>query len=73
MSTTDPAAIGTGWFKSSHSGDAQTCVEVRFDTSRVLVRDSKYAGSPAAQPILTFGSAAWGALLAEIRNGRFAA
>ncbi|MEU7215504.1 DUF397 domain-containing protein [Nocardia iowensis] len=66
MSSADQVSTGTGWFKSSHSGDTQTCVEVRFDGDRVLVRDSKYQGSRASQPILTFTNAAWSVFIAHL-------
>lgn len=64
MSTEGPAT--SGWFKSSYSAASQTCVEVRFDGPRVLVRDSKYQGPPATQPILAFSNASWSAFLATL-------
>lgn len=39
-----------GWFKSTRSSETQTCVEVRFDETDVLVRDSKYLQEPANEP-----------------------
>ncbi|WP_378734397.1 DUF397 domain-containing protein [Nocardia brasiliensis] len=66
MSTEDSAATGTGWFKSSYSAASQTCVEVRFEGDRVLVRDSKYQGAPASRPSLAFTNAAWSAFIAHL-------
>ncbi|MFF0634625.1 DUF397 domain-containing protein [Nocardia sp. NPDC004151] len=46
------------WFKSSHSADANECVEVAFlddSATTVGVRDSK---DPSG-PILTFSSQQW--------------
>ncbi|UGT70330.1 DUF397 domain-containing protein [Nocardia gipuzkoensis] len=56
-----------GWFKSSHSNDSTACVEVGFDGSRVLVRDSKFQGSPDAWPTLAFTPTQWAAFTAAIR------
>ncbi len=56
----------TRWLKSSHSGDAQTCVEVCFEGDRILVRDSKYRGESAVRPILAFDNAAWSAFIAAL-------
>ncbi|NQE90883.1 DUF397 domain-containing protein [Nocardia terpenica] len=53
----------TDWKKSSFSKDSSTCVEVRFAGNTVLVRDSKYVGSPADQPILTVPTAMWSAFV----------
>ncbi|MEV6556320.1 DUF397 domain-containing protein [Nocardia sp. NPDC051756] len=64
MSNEKPDA--TGWFKSSYSSDAAACVEIKFDDGRVLVRDSKYQGAPAARPILTFTTADWSVFLANL-------
>ncbi|MEU7142394.1 DUF397 domain-containing protein [Nocardia sp. NPDC046473] len=64
MSTVDSAA--DGWFKSSYSSANQSCVEVRFDGARVLVRDSKYQGTPAIRPILAFSNSDWSAFLSTL-------
>ena len=46
----------TGWRKSSHSGgNGGSCVEVG-QAGRVLVRDTKQAGTG---PVLRFSPAAW--------------
>jgi hypothetical protein len=62
----------TDWAKSSFSKDSSTCVEVRFSGGTVLVRDSKYAGNSAAQPILSVPAAAW-STFTDIVIGRPAA
>ncbi|MGK8485517.1 DUF397 domain-containing protein [Nocardia asiatica] len=62
----------TGWFKSSHSNDSTACVEVCFDGGRVLVRDSKFQGSPDASPMLAFTPTQWEALTTAIRASEFA-
>ena len=49
----------TGWFKSSFSKDASTCVEVRFDETAVLIRDSKYQGDPAFRPVISLPRGDW--------------
>ncbi|GGP71335.1 DUF397 domain-containing protein [Saccharothrix coeruleofusca] len=52
--------IRTGWFKSSYSNPAQSCVEVRFDDGIVRVRDSKADG---AGPVIAVSAASWKAFL----------
>ena len=61
----------TGWFKSSYSNDSQTCVEIRYVSDRVLVRDSKYRGLPDARPILGFEGESWSAFIAAVRAAQF--
>ncbi|MCC3327303.1 DUF397 domain-containing protein [Nocardia abscessus] len=56
-----------GWFKSSYSSDSQACVEVCFTAGRVLVRDSKFQGSPDASPTLAFTPTQWAAFTTAIR------
>ncbi|WP_245663539.1 DUF397 domain-containing protein [Nocardia inohanensis] len=56
------------WRTSSYSGpNGGECVEVAFDTDRVLVRDTKFRRDPAnahaAQPMLAVSPAAWDAFL----------
>ncbi|MVU77149.1 DUF397 domain-containing protein [Nocardia sp. ET3-3] len=57
----------TGWFKSTRSSETQTCVEVRFDETDVLVRDSKYlrqsANEPDQQPIIRVPKSCWNGFL----------
>jgi hypothetical protein len=48
------AAPREGWFTSSFSNGSQTCVEVKFDTGTVLVRDTKHR-----RPTLAMPPAAW--------------
>lgn len=56
------------WFKSSHSGADQECVEVAFlDGGRIGVRDSKNPTGPA----LTFTPDEWDAFTAGVADGEF--
>ncbi|GAA2149902.1 DUF397 domain-containing protein [Actinomadura napierensis] len=56
------------WRKSSHSDSSGgDCVEVGETTSGVALRDSKDPGGPK----LAFGRGAFGALVSEIRAGRY--
>jgi len=51
------------WFKSSFSKEAASCVEVCFAGSTVLVRDSKYTGPAADQPIIAIPVVDWAGFL----------
>ena len=51
--------MSTSWFKSTYSGSEKTCVEVSRRSDAVLIRDSKYVGPEAEQPIITVPSAEW--------------
>ncbi len=54
------------WFKSSHSGGSQDCVEVAFlPDGKVGVRDSKNPTGPA----LAFAPADWDAFTAAVKLG----
>ncbi|MBF4998549.1 DUF397 domain-containing protein [Nocardia sp. BSTN01] len=54
------------WFKSSHSGGSQDCVEVAFlADGTVGVRDSKNPTGPA----LAFPPHAWDAFTASVAGG----
>ncbi|MGY1947504.1 DUF397 domain-containing protein [Nocardia asiatica] len=56
------------WFKSSHSGGGQDCVEIAFlDGGHVGVRDSKAPSSPA----LVFTPSEWDAFTAGVVHGEF--
>ncbi|MFB8281866.1 DUF397 domain-containing protein [Nocardia colli] len=56
------------WFKSSHSGAQQECVEVAYlDGGMVGVRDSKNPAGPA----LVFTPGEWGAFTAGVVDGEF--
>lgn len=56
------------WFKSSHSGPADECVEVAWlGVTQVGVRDSKNPTGPA----LTFTPEEWSTFTSELRKGRF--
>jgi len=57
------------WFKSLRSSSNDACVEVRFSPDEVLVRDSKYQGAPAVQPVISISVAAWPAFLALAAHG----
>ncbi|WP_280421111.1 DUF397 domain-containing protein [Nocardia carnea] len=57
---------GAQWFKSSHSGSGNECVEVAWlGDAGVGVRDSKNPAGPA----LTFTHADWAAFTARLRYG----
>ncbi|MEV4124908.1 DUF397 domain-containing protein [Nocardia sp. NPDC049707] len=59
---------GARWFKSSHSGSSQDCVEVAFlDGGMVGVRDSKNPTGPA----LVFTPSEWQAFAAGVSDGEF--
>ncbi|MFE4516939.1 DUF397 domain-containing protein [Kitasatospora sp. NPDC056783] len=56
------------WFKSSHSGNGGSCVEVSADYPGVIpVRDSKDPEGPA----LVFPAAAWRSFVAATVAGEF--
>ena len=60
-----------GWFKSSYSSSACTCVEVRFDPrGRVGIRDSKYlldqANCRLDQPVIMMSMATWERLSGDL-------
>jgi hypothetical protein len=53
--------------KSTRSSGANGCVEGRLIDAGVAVRDSKLG---EASPVLEFSSAAWVALVDEVKAGR---
>ena len=55
----------TGWRTSSRSANNGACVEVGQGGAVVAVRDTKNRG---AGPVLKFGSEAWTAFTARLRN-----
>ncbi|GAA5046021.1 DUF397 domain-containing protein [Nocardia callitridis] len=56
------------WFKSSHSGGSNECVEVaHLSDDQVGVRDSK---NPTGAALL-FSPTAWDAFTTSINNGQF--
>jgi hypothetical protein len=59
-----PASDGLRWFKSSHSGGNDTCVEVALAPDAALVRDTK---ANALGPILRFDPNGWCAFLTNLR------
>jgi hypothetical protein len=61
-----PLPVGTGWQKSSASGNSG-CVEVAVGPAVVGVRDTK----DRQGPVLRFTPTEWDAFLAGVRNGEF--
>ncbi|WP_067468661.1 DUF397 domain-containing protein [Nocardia amamiensis] len=60
---------GALWFKSRHSGDGESCVEVAWlAAGHVGVRDSKNPTGPA----LLFTPGEWDAFTAGVINNEFA-
>ncbi|WP_454194277.1 DUF397 domain-containing protein [Nocardia sp. Marseille-Q1738] len=55
--------MSTTWFKSTFSSAEQACVEVAHRSDAVLIRDSKYTGPAAEQPIVSVPPAIWPAFL----------
>lgn len=49
------------WFKSTFSGEAQTCVEVSHRRDSVLIRDSKYPNNTS--PVITVPAEHWAMVL----------
>ncbi|MEV7783019.1 DUF397 domain-containing protein [Kitasatospora sp. NPDC088351] len=65
---TDSDLSGASWFKSSHSGNGGSCVEVAPDyPGLVPVRDSKDPSGPA----LVFLADAFAAFVASVKLGEF--
>ncbi|MFE2104280.1 DUF397 domain-containing protein [Kitasatospora sp. NPDC059463] len=63
-----PDLSRASWFKSSHSGNGGSCVEVSADFSGIVpVRDSKDPNGPA----LVFPVNAWRAFVAGVQTGEF--
>ncbi|MFJ6212119.1 DUF397 domain-containing protein [Streptomyces sp. NPDC092296] len=63
-----PDLSGASWFKSSHSGNGGSCVEVASDFPGVVpVRDSKDPAGPA----LVFRAAGFAAFVAAVKAGEF--
>ncbi|NKY54845.1 DUF397 domain-containing protein [Nocardia flavorosea] len=59
---------GAEWFKSSHSGGTNECVEIaHLDSDMVGVRDSK---NPTG-PVLVFTPGQWDAFLTSAANSEF--
>ncbi|WP_075742507.1 MULTISPECIES: DUF397 domain-containing protein [Actinoalloteichus] len=59
--------VERAWFKSSRSGgNNANCVEVRFASGGVDVRDSKNAAGPR----LSVSSPVWVQFLDDLRGGR---
>lgn len=78
MSTTSTS--GRHWFKSSYSRESSNCVVVSLGWQKpslsqqtsthaadtVLIRDDKYNGDPAAEPILAIPADVWPDFLAAV-------
>lgn len=62
-STSNCVEISLGWTKSSFSRSSSNCVEIAQHSDTVLIRDSKYTGLTADQPIISISAAAWPVLL----------
>ncbi|MBO0853532.1 MAG: DUF397 domain-containing protein [Nocardia sp.] len=59
---------GARWFKSSHSGGGQDCVEVAFLAEGIVgVRDSK----DRTGPVLAFNAGQWDTFTTAVESGRF--
>ncbi|WP_153407482.1 DUF397 domain-containing protein [Nocardia macrotermitis] len=67
--TTNCVEVSFGWYKSSFSRDTSNCVEILRDAEAVLIRDSKYQGDPAEQPILSVRTTAWAKFLTAVTLG----
>lgn len=59
-----PATPGTGWRKSSHSGQNGDCIEVGGDAGTILIRDSRNPGGP----VLAVTAAAWRSFTGILRS-----
>ncbi len=56
------------WFKSSYSGNGQSCVEcTHLPDGGMAVRDTKNRSGP----VLRFTAAQWQAFVAGVRHGEF--
>lgn len=64
---TPTAATSGHWFKSTFSDNAASCVEVRFTTNHVHIRDSKYrrnpTNNPTHEPVITITPTEWAEFL----------
>ncbi len=74
---TSITATDRGWFKASFSNQSTNCVEVRFTTDSVLIRDSKqneaHADALDQQPTIAHRAVHWPAFLdlaLSMRSGR---
>lgn len=65
----EQAIARTGWFKSSYSSSAASCVETFIDTDGIGVRDSKHPRTGAAEPSLALAvpSPQWAGFLRHIQ------
>ncbi|MGP4020281.1 DUF397 domain-containing protein [Saccharopolyspora sp. 5N708] len=63
-----PEFISAHWRKSTHSNEANACVEVASLPSTVGVRDSKQQGH---SPVLAFRRELWSQFVGTLRAGKF--
>lgn len=56
----------SAWFKATFSDHGNACVEVRICDHEVLVRDSKYKGDLAAQPMIAIRADKWHEFLVAV-------
>ncbi|MQY24336.1 DUF397 domain-containing protein [Nocardia macrotermitis] len=49
----------TEFYKSTYSGANNSCVEISHRANVVLIRDSKYTGPTASQPIVSIPAERW--------------
>ncbi|NNH73745.1 DUF397 domain-containing protein [Nocardia uniformis] len=64
--------MSTEFFKSTHSGANQSCVEIAHRADVVLIRDSKYVGPEEIRPLVTVSAAHWAQFLELVLDGRSA-
>lgn len=53
----------SGWFTSSYSNDAGSCVEVNLSSCGIMVRDSKDRRD--GRPVLNISTTAWHSFLEQ--------
>lgn len=60
--------VNRDWFKSTHSGGDNTCVEVAFIDDHAWMRDTKDKGNG---PTLVFTAAEWRSFIDGCKAGEF--
>ncbi|WP_327066046.1 DUF397 domain-containing protein [Kitasatospora sp. NBC_01302] len=66
---TDPDLSQANWFKSSHSNNGGTCIEIAADIPGLVpLRDS----TNPDEPTLLFTTTAFAAFITGVKTGRFA-
>lgn len=61
--TREPGSGPDGWYKSTFSKDANSCVEIAHRAEAVLIRDNKYIGPADDQPIVSVRPDLWSTFL----------